>query len=201
MTSDNNQWYANEHQWYRVKINDRQNQGYPMELNDIPTKIKDVGRKSTTSNKSQWPPLKIDDMPTSINDAGWQSMISNGKQWHAIQFDDMPTSINDIGLKVNDRSQSQWCPIKFSDIIMNQLRLAKCCLSLAGCVLQLAFAACIMNQICRSRKATHTQKSVGAAKLPIHRLIMCKSRTATHTQINLFRTKSAGAESYTFTEI
>ena len=84
---------------------------------------------------------------------------------------------------------------------MNKLRLAKCCLSLAGCVLQLAFAACIMNQICRSRKATHTQKSAGAARLPIHRLIMCKSRTATHTQINLFRTKSAGAASYTFTEI
>ena len=157
MTSDHNQWYANEHQWYRVKINDRQNQGYPMELNDIPTKIKDVGWRSTTSNKSQWPPIKIDDMPTSINDAGWQSMISNGKQWHAIQFDDMPTSINDIGFKVNDRSQSQWYPIKFSDIIMNRLRLAKCCLSLAD-------ASCSLHL----RLALWT-RSAGAARLRIHR--------------------------------
>ena len=44
-------------------------------------------------------------------------------------------------------------------------------------------------------------EAAGAARLPIHRLIMYKSRTATHTQINLFRTKFARAASYTFTEI
>ena len=63
MISDENQWSPKRINDIRSQsmicqrasmisgeINDWQNQGYPMELNDIPTKIKDVGWKSTTSN-------------------------------------------------------------------------------------------------------------------------------------------------------
>ena len=90
MISDFNQWYASEHQWCRMKINDFwENQWYPTLINDMLTSIHDIGWRSMISERTNDIRLKsmICQRASMIPDENqWfprESMISDLNQWYA----------------------------------------------------------------------------------------------------------------------